>query len=263
MTTDAIVRRWAKDSGVEVPARGQVPKGVREQYDAANPPPDNPGLSVDGPPPEHGYADTEPMPTRPVGHVDEVAPTRAPAERPSSRFAFRRPKMTTAAPVKGTGAKSVHKRVSLESMCEGAWNVLGNLVGSQGLVPTGRVLKLQAPIAGAILEDSLKGTLVDRIAQPLARGGEATKELGALIGVPIIVTMMTLKPEMAQQLHGTLRRSLREWAILAGPRIKAREKREEKALEQLGVDAEGLDELVDGWINALFSMGDEPGAEDA
>jgi len=258
MTTDAIVRRWAKDNSVEVPTRGQVPKGVRDQYDAANPPGDNPGLSVDGPPAEHGYADTEPMPTRPVGHADEVAPTRAPAERAPSRFAFRRPKTTA---VKAPGTKGTPKRVSLESLCEGAWNVLGNLVGSQGLVPTGRVLKLQAPIAGAILEDSLKGTIVDRLAQPLARGGESAKEIGALIGVPIVVTVMTLKPEMAQQLHGTLRRSLREWAILAGPRIKAREKREEKALEQLGVDAEGLDEMVDGWIKALFSLGDEPEEE--
>jgi hypothetical protein len=251
MTTDAVVRAWAKDSGVDVPARGQVPKGVRDQYDAANPPPDNPGLSVDGPPSEHGYAETEPMPTRPVGHADEVAPTRAPTERKG--FTFRRPRATPGA----RAAKATHKRVSLEGVCEGAWNILGNMIGSQGLVPTGRVLKLQAPIAGAILEDAVKGTVIDRLAQPLARHGEATKELGALLGVPIIVTMMTVKPQSAQQLLPTLKRSLREWAIIAGPRIKAREKREEKALEQLGVDAKGLDELVDTWVAALFAAVDE------
>lgn len=248
-TTDAVVRAWAKDSGVDVPARGQVPKGVREQYDAANPPTDNPGLSVDEPSSGHGYSDTEPMPTRPVGHPDEVAPVRAPEPpRASSRFAFRRSK----APVV-KGPKSAHKRVSLESWCEGAWNVLGNLVGSQGLVPTGRVLKLQAPIAGAILEDSLKGTVVDRLVQPLARSGEAAKEVGALLGVPILITVMTVKPETAPHLENTLRGSLREWAMIAGPRIKAKEKREEKVLEQLGIDAEGLDAMVDGWIAALFA----------
>ncbi len=30
------IREWARDAGVEVSARGRIPKAVREQYDAAH-----------------------------------------------------------------------------------------------------------------------------------------------------------------------------------------------------------------------------------
>ena len=246
MTTDAKIRAWAKDAGVDVPSRGKVPDAVRAQFADAHPDTDNPGLSPDGPPPEHGYAAAEPMPTRPQtapqGHPDEVAPTP-----PPGRVRFGRPK--------GAGVvktRREHKRVSLESLASGAWGLLGQMAQSRGLVPTGRALVMQAPVAGMILEDTLRGTVIDRIAQPLARGGEAAKELGALIGVPVLVTMVALKPETQDIAVPMLRNLMREWAIVAGPRIKAREKREKRAMEQLGVDESGLDELVDGWIAALF-----------
>lgn len=255
MTTDAEIRKWARGEGMDVAPRGKVPEDIRAAYDGAHASPDNPGLSQDGPPPEHGYADAEPVPTRPQtaaeGHPDEVAPLPPPARFPGLR--------------RRGGAvreKRQHRRVSLESLAEGAWGVLANITASQGLVPTARALQLQAPIAGMILEDSLRGTVVDRIAQPIARGGEAAKEVGALLGVPVLVTLMTVKPHLAGQMVPTLRRMMREWAIVAGPRIKAREKREKRALEQLGIeDTSGLDALVDEWITAMFA--EVPEAADA
>lgn len=238
---------------MDVPARGKVPEGVRAAYAEAHAGGDNPGLSADEVPPEHGYAEAEPVPTRPQtatdGHPDEVAPLPPPGRFPALRRRGGAPR-----------PKREHKRVSLESLAEGAWGVLANLTAAQGLVPTARALQLQAPIAGMILEDSLRGTVVDRIAQPIARSGEAAKEIGALLGVPVIVTVMTLKPAAAQHMVPTLRRMMREWAIVAGPRIKAKEKREKKALEQLGIeDAAGLDALVDEWITAMFAaLPEEP-----
>ena len=253
MTTDAVMRAWAKDRGIEVPTRGQVPKGVREQYEAANPETDNPELSPDEAGGEHGYVEPELTPTRPQGHPDEVAPTRA----PTTRWSLRRPK--AAAVVKG--GRSGLKRASLESIAETAWGALGNIVAAQGLIPTGRALKLQAPIAGMILEDSLKGTIADRVLQPFARSGDAMREVSALLGVPILVTVLSVKPETAEQVLPHLKKAMRDWAIIAGPKMKAREKREEKALEQLGVDAAGLDQLVDEWIAGLFAP--PPGQEEA
>lgn len=256
MTTDADIRAWAKGSGVDVPARGKVPEGVRAAYTEAHSAGDNLGLSGEGPPPEHGYAEAEPMPTRPQtavqGHADEVAPPPPPGRFPALQR-------------RRGGAvreKKQHRRVSLESFCEGAWGLLANFTAGQGLIPTARALDLQAPIAGMILEDTLRGTVVDRIAQPLARGGEAAKEVGALLGVPLIVTIMTVKPEAAPRMVPTLKKMMREWAIVAGPRIKAREKREKRALEQLGIDdVAGLDDLVDEWMTALFAP--VPGTEGA
>jgi hypothetical protein len=243
MTTDAEIRAWARESGVDVPARGKVPDVVRDQYAAANPDADNPGLSPDGPAPEHGYAAAEQAPTRPQGHPDEVAPTP-----PPSRFGgiLGKPKSPA------VRVRKEHRRVSLESLASGAWSMLGQMAASRGLVPTGRALEMQAPVAGMILEDTLRGTVIDRIAQPLARGGDSAKELWALLGPPVLVTVATLKPEMQPVVIPRLRSAMREWAIIAGPRIKAREKRERRAMEQLGVDETGLDDLVDGWIAALF-----------
>lgn len=258
MTTDADIRTWAKTAGVDVPTRGKVPEAVRDQYATAMLSGDNPGLSGDGPPPEHGYAEAEAAPVRPErpsgGHPDEVAPTP-----PPGRFgSLRRPaKGRVVAP------RKEHRRVSLEDVATGVWAALGSAASSYGLVPTGRALQLQAPVAGMILEDTLRGTIVDRIAQPLARGGEAAKELGALFGVPALVTLVTVKPETQPMAVPILRRLMRDWAILAGPRIKAREKRERKALEQLGVDEQGLDDMVDAWIAGLFAAPeDEPEAAD-
>jgi hypothetical protein len=256
MTSDADIRAWAKEADVAVPARGKVPDAVRVQFMDANPGSDNPGLSADEGVPAHGYADADAMPTRPQtaaqGHPDEVAPTRAP-----SRFGIGR---RSKSPV--SRGKTEHRRVSLESLASGAWTLLGQAASSRGLVPTGRALMLQAPVAGMILEDTLKGSVTDRILQPLARGGETAKELGALFGVPMLVTLITVKPQAAEMAVPMLKGMMREWAIIAGPRIKAREKREKRALEQLGVDETGLDEMVDGWIAALFMAGEIPEDED-
>jgi hypothetical protein len=122
---------------------------------------------------------------------------------------------------------------------------------------------LQAPVAGMILEDTLRGTVVDRLAQPFVRGGESAKEVVTLLGVPVIVTTLSLRPELQPQLVPALRGMMREWAIIAGPRIKAREKREKRAMEQLGVDDAGLDEMVDAWVASLFApLDDMPEAAD-
>ncbi|AGS73947.1 histone-like nucleoid-structuring protein Lsr2 [Streptomyces collinus] len=255
-TTDAEIRAWANDNGVPCNTRGMVPKAVRDQYEAAHPADDNPGLSSDEPAPEHGYAEAEAAPTRPQT-ADDVPPLP-----PPGRFGkLGRGKGGTV-----VRAKPERKRVSLESLAAGAWTLLGQAAQSRGLVPTGRALVMQAPVAGMILEDTLRGTVVDKVMQPLARGGESAKELGALLGVPVLVTMVTLKPETQPVALPMLKNLMREWAIIAGPRIKARERRERRAMEQLGVDETGLDEMVDGWIAALFMGPDEwaeDGAEDA
>lgn len=248
MTTDAEIRAWAKESGVDCPTRGMVPKAVRDQYEAARPEGDNPRLSPSEPAGEHGYAEAETAPTRPqgptAGHPDEVAPTP-----PPSRFGSLR-----RAPGRGPAkTKTEHRRVSLEDLASGVWGALGGAAKSYGLVPTGRALEMQAPIAGMILEDTLRGTVVDKLAQPFARGGETMKELSALVGVPVLVTMISVKPETQGVAVPILRRLMRDWAIIAGPKIKAREKRERKALEALGVDEQGLDDLVDGWLSAMFA----------
>jgi hypothetical protein len=239
MTTDTDIRAWLRENGHDVPTRGRLGEEWREVYAAANPDAvmgDNPRLSLVG-------AEEPEIPGL-LEDVDtgEVPPTPPPGLGGKLSAGLKRtPRM-----------KTPRKRVSLEDLAAGAWSLLGNAAGSQGLMPTARVLQMQAPLAGAILEDTLQGTLADRILQPLARTQETASEIVALIGPPILVTAITLQPQRAPMLLPMLRGMMRQWVLIAGPRMKAKEKREAKALKDMGMEADQMDELLDSMVAQLF-----------
>lgn len=259
MSADQQIREWARSEEIPVPARGRVPDELRARWAEAHPAEatgDNIGLSVvdlD----ELGRADaadtTSPGPQAPTepfdtGETRPVAPGGGRFGRGSSRSAAPRP-------------KAQHRRVSLEDLAADGWEAMAALVGSQGLTPTSRVLALQAPVAGMILEDTLRGTIVDRVLQPIARSGEKTRELAALIGPPLIVSVLTLKPELAPRLLPILRRQLRTWVLIAGPKLKAKERAEKKALAAMGVDTPAeLDAEIDQMIASLWAPPEQLGS---
>lgn len=241
MTTDREIRQWAREAGHDVPVRGRLNEEYRELYAAAHPDAeigDNPALSVI----EGGAEGPGARPSAPLD-TGEVAPTPPPGLTEKLTGGFKRSR---------TGMRPAKKRVSLEDLAAGAWTLLGQAAGSQGLLPTARVLQLQAPIAGMILEDTLRDTVADRLLQPLARGQETVSEIVSLIGPPALVTAISLNPARAPMLMPMLRGMMRQWIILAGPKLRAKAKREEKALKEMGVEAEGLDALLDEQIAALF-----------
>ncbi|MFC8719752.1 hypothetical protein [Kitasatospora sp. NPDC057198] len=250
MTTDREIRQWAREAGHDVPVRGRLNEEFRELYAAAHPDAvmtDNPSLSViDGGAEGPGVRPPEPLDT------GEVAPTPPPGLAGKLLGGGRR---------SGSGMRPPKKRVSLEELAAGAWGLLGTAAGQQGLMPTARVLQMQAPIAGAILEDTLRDTLADKVLQPLARGQQTAGEVFSLIGPPVIVTAISMNPARAPMLLPMLKGMMRQWVLLAGPRLKAKAKREEKALKDMGVeDPASLDAMLDDMINGLFDgMWAQPG----
>lgn len=106
---------------------------------------------------------------------------------------------------------------------------------------------MQAPVAGVIVDDMCKGTVVDRVLQPLARGSEKAEKGFALIGPPILVAMISSRPELYPVLSGPLKVAMLSWVEIAGPAMEKAQRKAEQMAERVG----GVD--VDGMIAALFA----------
>lgn len=217
-TTD--IRQWARDKGLDVNARGPVNKAVVELYEAENGP-DEPEIVFDSEdsPPETPMAAGEITPTvkgRGLKSKLNLGKPRVPATR--------------------------GRRQSLERVGGLAWTVLSNVMGGVGMVPAARVVAMQAPIAGMVIEDSLKGTVADKVAQPLARLVGKGGDLGALLGPVVMVTAIQKKPEMYPQLRPYLEDALWSYVEVAGPHFKKLEERRQKraAMVEEGFDMEAL-----------------------
>lgn len=262
MATDATIREWHREQGYEVPARGRLAPAFRERYAEAHPGDIHEQLAVDdaGEQPPVDDAGEQP-PAAPA----EVVPADT-GETPPSSPHRPRLQLLPGGRKKAGGAKGprVRKRVSLENLGANAWEVLSSIAARGGLTPTARVLGMQAPVAGVVLEDALRGTLVDRVLQPVARMGGQAGAVVSLLAPPVLVSVLTMYPQRAEEIIPMLRGSLRQWALVAGPAIKAREKRERKAAEDLELpEGQTIDGLVESWLETIFATLPGPGVPDA
>jgi len=65
---------------------------------------------------------------------------------------------------------------------------------ASGIPPVQRILAAQAPMAGVVLQDKLKGTLTDRvILQPFARVEDQAEAFAAMVGVPAMVALISFR----------------------------------------------------------------------
>jgi len=99
---------------------------------------------------------------------------------------------------------------------------------------------MQAPVAGDLLDDVIKGTIVDPLLQPLARLADQGKTVQALAGPPLFVSaimahqMRCAQADPPQELNPLfmavategLRSSLMAWMDVAGPKFDAAMERE-------------------------------------
>ena len=235
MSDPQDIREWAKSNGIDLAERGRLPKSVVEQYEARD----------DGPPDDDGpdAVDGEPMviTADPEPAAVEAAPVpaeRRPQPAPRQRGLFTRKPRTS---------KPAAKRVSIENIVSSGWGLAAMaLMRSPGAVPVGRVMQMQAPVAGTIGEDLLRGTVVDRVLQPLARGGKKA-ELGmALAGPPLLVGIMTAKPELFPVLRPMLKMSMMSWMEISAPAVEKAQRKAERWAEKFG------DVDLDGMIDSLW-----------
>jgi len=96
-------------------------------------------------------------------------------------------------------------------LIENVWSRMAMASGS--IPPLQRILAAQAPMSGVVLEAQMRGTLVDRLLlQPAARMEERADAMTALIGVPLLTTVIafTGRVKMAPGPDGQPRPLLRE-----------------------------------------------------
>jgi hypothetical protein len=195
MATIAEKRTWLRDQGHEPPARGPLPPHLNTlAEEALAPEPDLDWDLGDDDVPAIDPDDLEPsvpmQPERPPR-----SPRAARAERRTQPVGQRTGRLLgalrgepKAKPAAGRKPKAP-PRTSLEKFTTRAYTSLGRMLGA--LSPaTGNCLQAQAAMAGVILEDTVRGTVVDRILQPAARAEDKLDKIGALVLPPVVVFAM-------------------------------------------------------------------------
>lgn len=230
MASSQDIRAWAEDQGIELNPKGPIRKAVKDLYAEANP--------VVGP------QETPPGDVIDGEIVTELAPTSS--EAPPRGAAGKR-KLFTRKPKEPTSTRR-GARASTESLFSGVWTLAANLLGSTGNAPVARVLQFQAPVAGALLDRELRGTKADTMVQPVARLLNKGSNVGALVALPLMVQIVSTKPELYPMLKPHMVEAMYKWYEIAGPEMEKQQKRMEQRKTQLGgVDPEEV-------LNMIFAV---------
>jgi len=272
--TAAEIRAWAQqEGGYDLPARGNIPIHVRDAYDAAHP--GSNGSSGFSTPDEAGqpdypdddfaaaFADDPPDMPEDTGETPPKKPgasrSRGGQRGRKTRFGFGR---------KPGSGKPKRKRIPVDDLIGSAWGVLARL--ATPLPPLQRTLRVQAPVAGILLEDAVKDTAADIILQPVARLAQQGKTVSALLGPPMIVTAISLHVAQAQAAGAmpnpiflsvaqeALRGSLMTWMDVAGPRFEEALAKEKEFEEKYG---QGVDEFMTWLFSPAVNPEDRAAAE--
>jgi hypothetical protein len=255
MATATEVRAWAVAEG-NATSRGKLRADVIGQWNADHPgDPYQPNAPRDGftgntpDYPDENFDDNFPdadVSGDGLGDTGETPPARPKGKgRPSSSgtglFGFRSKKKP--------GARK-KPRVSTEEILGSLWRAGAKL--ATPLPPLQRTLRVQAPVAGLLLEDAVKGTAVDIVLQPFARLAGQGKAISAIVGPPVLVTALTMHTQTreAQNLQPNpffmgagieaLRSSLMIWMDVAGPKFAEAMQREKDFEEKYGQDVDTM-----------------------
>lgn len=196
-TTD--VRAWLREQGHDVKERGAIPADLHALYDDAHRDPKVvPGevthsqleLSVDGGVTEADFP--------PAGDDDDAQDAPQTGGR-NNKSRERRPRTVKPTAPKGIrerifgGPRAAPKRaagprIPLSDWAEETWSDLAWL--AQPIPPLAKILTIQAPYAGVVFDDQVKGTFIDAPLQAAARYSGALRALSGLAGPPVYVGLI-------------------------------------------------------------------------
>jgi hypothetical protein len=237
--------------------RGKLPAHLIESWNR-----DHPDDPYEPGPPRDGF--TGNTPDYPDDDFDQHFPEpealgdtgETPPKRPRSS------KKTPSGGVRGLFGRSKKPagkkppRVSTSDLLGAAWRGAAKMLAP--MPPLQRTLRMQAPVAGDILDDVIKGTIVDPLLQPLARLVDQGKAVQALAGPPVFVSAIMAhqmqcaqadpprEPNplfMAVAVEG-LRSSLMAWMDVAGPKFDAAMEREREFEEKYGARVDDMIALI-------------------
>lgn len=225
------IREWGRQQGMEIKDSGPLPKGLRQKFNEAHDIEDahRPNLVS----PEERNQTTETVPDVPV--------ERTPIQRVKASFSGRSKPQTARAAVR----KAKRPRVSTENVVGFLWGGFAALVKPIS-APAARAFAMEAPIAGMVLDETIKGTFTDRLLQPLARAEAQGKVWGALLAPPLLVAAIDKRPDKAEMLLPMLRQSLAWHIEVAGPKMEEKAKRDAEFEEKYGANVDMLIGMIFG-----------------
>jgi len=255
--TTAEKRAWLRAQGYDVSVKGSLSDDLEAAYDAAHPSSNGDAQRVEAD--EDFDLSAVDFAADPPENTGETPPKKPRASTPAGKTGSRWPwgKKPT-----GKGkAKPKHPRIPVDEVISGGWRLLARV--ARPVPPLERTLKVQSPVAGLLLEDTIKGTALDTVLQPIARMQAQGKVAAALAGPPLLVTAGTLHMQRAAAagvdpnpvfmgiITEALRESLMLWMSVAGPKFEAALQKEREFEEHYGQD-------VDTMIAWIFSPPPDP-----
>jgi hypothetical protein len=220
------IRDWARAQGRPVNERGTISTQLRADYEAAQL-----EAAFDTEPDDADFGDiAEPGP--PPADVTEKRPRSIATPRAGGRWGRGKPKPGA------KGRARAKPRVPVDDLIATVWRGLAGM--ARPLPATSRLLKIQAPVAGVILEGTVKGTVVDTWLQPLARGTEGAEALLVLAGPPLLVAAMELDPSKVPFLLPVARELMLRWCKVAGPKMAEAMKRDNEFEAEFGTTVDNI-----------------------
>lgn len=261
---------WARDNGMDVPVKGPLPAEVRSAFATAQadgppadplvfgPPEADAGPVTFEPPAAASQAEGPPGETEPSGEGPrrEQAPKttgpKPPLERAREFLTGKRDKPAMPRP-------RSRRRFSLENIGTLAWAGLARAVTAAGeqYLPVSKMMTFQAPVMGMMIEDGLKGTVADKVLQPVARMMESGTELGAAFGLPAAAALVCRRPDLYPVVRPMMAGMMKSYIIYAGPKLRQMRAREEKFAEEMSRFSEDFGMTIDDILDEVFKPPEE------
>lgn len=220
MSQNQDIRDWALSQGLDVNLKGPVRREVRDKWSARDDSMPGTGPAAEGAPAAPpGPAEPAPSDGRPWWKRKKISPR--------------------------DHSVSPARRVSLEPLVTTAWGLAAKALEAR-MLPVARVLQMQAPVAGMVIDDTAKGTVADAVLQPFARAGEKGERVFALVGPPLLTAVICKNPDIYPMARPILKTSIMLWMEVAEPAMKKAERRAKQFEEKFG----GVD--IDAMLDALF-----------
>lgn len=150
-------------------------------------------------------------------------------------------------------------RQSVAELFGMGWSGGGTLMQRAGHIPTGRMLTFQAPVAGELLDDLAKGTMLDKVVLQKLVGTKGKLEaLYAVLGPPVITwqlekAMTEGNGPKVDYLESMLMSAVKDALPIMLPAMKKARKREEETNKAFA-------ELLDGDELAALGVHIQDGA---
>ena len=179
------------------------------------------------------YASEEKRPSSPDGALPaDDTDTKQPSLFGGLLGGKKKEKAASTAPTGERRPVANKKRANATEFWGGGVEFAASMIGRAGYVPMARSMVWSSPVAGEIIEDATKGTVVDKLVQPLVRNGEKWQDLFDLLGLWGAIGIAQANPAQAPAALTFARKRL----INILPRIAANI-RKQREIERKAVEA--------------------------